>query len=105
MSESLLLSREARLPVRFTSHQEHQVHQHQETGLGVGVTLDDLHASARGELRPLAGEKGTSSGRSGDKGPRFCGDNNNGIKSESLSAKNVERVLLMNWEASLKRSI
>ena len=78
MSESLLLSREARLPVRFTSHQEHQVHQHQEPGLlGVGVTLDDLHASARGELRPLAGEKGTSSGsgRSGDKGPRFCGDN------------------------------
>ena len=50
-------------------HQEQHL-QHQEPGLGSGVTLEDLHTSARGELRPLAGETDTLAERSGDKGPR-----------------------------------
>ena len=78
------------------------MHQHQER-LGPGLSIDVLHTSARGELRPLAGEKETSSGL-GNKVPRFSGDNAASM-SESLSVNIMERVLLTTWEASLNRSI
>ena len=98
LRETLLLSGEARLPVRFSSHQEHQVHQHQER-LGPGLSLDALlHSIGRGELRPLAGEKGISSGKLNNKGLGFM------ELIRTLSVNIMERVLLTTWEASLNRS-